>query len=215
MGDINIASVNVRGLRDAVKRRAVFRHFHSAYPDCLVAMQDTHSVAGDEPVWQAEWGGRVFLSHGATPHQGGVAILIPVRFGGCVTHVDTTNDRLVMIRVEDAGVRYYVVSGYAPTSNFRSQQTKFINDVGRQLQQIEDKHKIILCGDFNMHLSTKDVNSRLVRNPVSELLQKLLDIFELLDVWRDRYPDVPGCTWKREGVGNNRELTTSLFPRRS
>ena len=199
MGNIKIVSTNVRGLRDPLKRRAVFRHLHSTYSDYFVAMQDTHSVAGDESVWQAEWGARIVMSHGATCHQGGVAFLIPVRFAGCVKAMNTDNDRIAMIQVEDSGVKYCIMTVYAPTSNFRSKQTTFLNDVGNLLQQVHDKQNLVLCGDFNMHLSSKDVNSNSVPKSSGETLKKTLDRFELLDVWRDRYPDVAGFTWKREG----------------
>ena len=199
MVNIKIISVNVRGLRDTLKRRAVFRHLHSTYSDYFVAMQDTHSQVGDEPIWQAEWGSRIMMSHGTTCRQGGVAFLIPRRFDGIVREMNVSNNRLVMVRVEDRGVQYCIVSVYAPTSSFRIEQIKFIDDLGKHLQQMQDKDRIILCGDFNLHMSSKDVYLNYSRSAVSDLLRKMLDGFELLDTWRDKYPEVPGYTWKREG----------------
>ena len=48
---LKFVSFNARGLRDAVKRRAVFRHLHIKYPGHLAILQETHSAADVESRW--------------------------------------------------------------------------------------------------------------------------------------------------------------------
>ena len=48
----------------------------------IVCLQETDSVEGDEKTWRAEWGSELFLSHGQSANQGGVAVMMPSRFGG-------------------------------------------------------------------------------------------------------------------------------------
>ena len=59
-----IVSFNVRGLRDALKRRTIFRHMHVKYPSKIVILQETHSSLDTERRWKAEWGGDIFFAHG-------------------------------------------------------------------------------------------------------------------------------------------------------
>ena len=48
MADIRLITFNARGLRETLKRRALFRHVHAMYPGYIVCLQETHSVDGDE-----------------------------------------------------------------------------------------------------------------------------------------------------------------------
>ena len=70
----NIITLNVRGIRNRVKRRSIFSclkdqtcHFY--------LLQETFSEPKDERVWKNEWGGDVFFSHGSN-HAKGVCILV-------------------------------------------------------------------------------------------------------------------------------------------
>ena len=71
---ISILSLNVRGLRNQVKRRGTFRFLKDQ--NCQIyLLQETFSEQKDEPIWKCEWGGAIFFSHGST-HSKGVYILI-------------------------------------------------------------------------------------------------------------------------------------------
>ena len=72
--DIKCLSLNIRGLNKSLKRRTVFRWLH--HQNCsFVFLQETYSSKECENIWQAEWGGKVFFSHG-TNHSKGTMILI-------------------------------------------------------------------------------------------------------------------------------------------
>ena len=59
---LKILSLNVRGLRNQIKRRAVFAYLKRQKAD-IFCLQETYSNKLDESVWPAEWGGKyVFLT---------------------------------------------------------------------------------------------------------------------------------------------------------
>ena len=45
MADIKLYSFNVRGIRQDVKRRSVFRHLKNRYPHGIYLLQETHITA--------------------------------------------------------------------------------------------------------------------------------------------------------------------------
>ena len=50
-----IFTINVRGIANAEKRRAIFER-HRIHADILI-LQETHSVKENEKIWENEWGG--------------------------------------------------------------------------------------------------------------------------------------------------------------
>ena len=70
----NIITVNVRGIRNRVKRRSTFsslkdQNYH------FYLLQETFSEPKDEHVWKNEWGGDLFFLLGSN-HSKGVCILV-------------------------------------------------------------------------------------------------------------------------------------------
>ena len=65
---LNILSLNVRGLRNENKRRAIFSYlkYQNATIFCL---QETFSKPEDEKIWSAEWGEKM-ISHGSEHSKG-------------------------------------------------------------------------------------------------------------------------------------------------
>ena len=71
---LKLLSLNVRGLRNGNKRRAIFSYLKKSksYNLCL---QETYSSPEDEKLWSTEWGAIIIYSHGTT-HSKGVCILL-------------------------------------------------------------------------------------------------------------------------------------------
>ena len=65
--------MNVRGLRNTNKRRAIFSYLKDQIAT-IFNLQETFSKPEDEKIWTAEWGGNGFFSHG-TEHSKGVTML--------------------------------------------------------------------------------------------------------------------------------------------
>ena len=68
--DVKLLSLNVRGLNKSIKRRSIFRWLHNQKLQ-FAFLQETYSSKSYAHIWEAEWGGKTFFSHG-TSHSKGV-----------------------------------------------------------------------------------------------------------------------------------------------
>jgi exonuclease III len=66
---LSIASINVNGLRNNLKRNVIFE-FLCRNKFSLIFLQETHSEENDEPVWSKEWQGKMHFSHGNRQSRG-------------------------------------------------------------------------------------------------------------------------------------------------
>ena len=57
---LKLLSLNVRGLRNVNKRRAIFSYL-KAQKATIFCLQETYSSIEDEKVWPAEWRGQNFF----------------------------------------------------------------------------------------------------------------------------------------------------------
>ncbi len=78
---LSIVTLNVRGLRDSVKRKAIFLFCKRSAAD-LIFLQEIHSGETDVRFWRNQWGNSIFFSHGSN-HSAGTAIILH-RFKGTV-----------------------------------------------------------------------------------------------------------------------------------
>ena len=69
-----LISLNVRGIRERVKRKNIFEWCKMKGGD-IVFLQETYSTLDVEGSWETEWGGPIFFSHG-TNHSRGTLVLI-------------------------------------------------------------------------------------------------------------------------------------------
>ena len=61
---LKLLSLNVRGLRNKRKRRAIFS-YSKAPKGKIFCLQETYSLVEDERVWSGEWGNNILFSHGS------------------------------------------------------------------------------------------------------------------------------------------------------
>jgi exonuclease III len=74
MTSISIATWNVNGCRDALKRHDVFNHLKINQNADFYFLQETHTLPADEAQWQIVWRAPILFSH-ADSNSAGVAIL--------------------------------------------------------------------------------------------------------------------------------------------
>ena len=74
MGDLFLATVNARGLKQNTKRLAMFRYFKQQHYD-IICLQETHFTKQDIPIWEKQWSGKIIYVEG-TAHSQGEMILI-------------------------------------------------------------------------------------------------------------------------------------------
>ena len=82
MDTIRVVSLNARGLKNKLKRNALFHQIKSSNFD-IVCLQECHITSKDAPVWEKQWGGK-FIFHEGTTLSRGEVILLSKHFHGNV-----------------------------------------------------------------------------------------------------------------------------------
>ncbi len=192
---LSLFSLNARGLKNNVKRKALFL-FSKRHKVDFCFFQESHSTSGDARFWRSQWGNEVWLSHGSE-YSAGVGIM-KHNFGGSIleTSVDTSGHFLLMVVVVNQFIVIIVnIYGY----NSVAENCTFLNMLDQKLSSALRKYPtafLILGGDFNIVMSNMlDRHPpRKAASPNSNLIA-FMDQFYLVDIWRERFPDVIQYTW--------------------
>ena len=195
---ISVVTYNARGLRNRVKRRALFRHLHLAYPRAIIAIQETHSRPEMEVAWKSEWRGQIFFSHGGESAQAGVMILFPHCFNQTVSEVQADIDgRLLSLLVDYRSEKLLIIGVYAPSLDDQSVKCTFLTEF-RELLYDNGHLKTIAIGDFNIKLGPLDTDSLNYRpTRAASKLRDILDEFDMEDSWRFHHANTRKYTWRR------------------
>lgn len=76
MASIILGTLNINGCRNAKKRAALLDYINLKHSS-VVFLQECHSDQENQPQWEIEWKGPVFLSHGSSTSAGVVTLLSP------------------------------------------------------------------------------------------------------------------------------------------
>ena len=185
----SVVSLNVRGLRDTVKRRSIFTYLKDQEAN-FYFLQETFSKVSDEAVWRNEWGGEIYFSHG-TSHSKGVCILINRTVKEKVTFTSSDADgRIILINLTYNGLKLSFCNIYAP--NDHTQQVSFIQELNCLLIDKSEITTLIVGGDWNCTLSKKDKKGGSPWRPTAyrNLVNITMDTLDLVDIQRTRYPNV-------------------------
>lgn len=158
---IKAVALNVRGLNGSIKRRSTFRWLHNQNAH-FYFLQETYSDQKSKAIWEAEWGGKIFCSHG-TKHSKGVMILFNPKYDIEVERFEKDNcGRLVILDTKINGSNLILVNVYAP--NEIVQQVHFFEKINNKLSSYADEN-ILIGGDFNCPLTAFDkIGGRPVEN---------------------------------------------------
>ena len=120
--DIKCLSVNTRGLNKSIKRRSVFRWIHNQNVH-FTFLQESHSSKLSADAWLAEWGGKVFFSHGTTNSKGVMILINPKLDCKVEKRILDNSGRFIILDVALEDTHIILVNIYAP--NDLNQQVKF------------------------------------------------------------------------------------------
>ena len=115
MDNLNILSLNVKGIRARDKMLKLFKWFSGKHKADIVFLQETHSTASDENTWPEELGGNIYFSHGETNAKG-VCIMIKNTHIIHNVHFDTSG-RYIMIDISMNERRFTLFNIYAPNQD--------------------------------------------------------------------------------------------------
>ena len=188
-----VATFNVNGIADKIKRREIFHYCHKLKFD-IVLLQETHSMKSEEKWWRSQWGGQILFSHG-TSSSCGVAILISRRLSVTIHNLySDTQGRFIIVYATINSLKIAIASMYAPCADTPTYFQKFF-EVYDPLPA--DFH--IFGGDLNLALNVQlDRTGSLLNNINSaNWLNNHLDLAQYVDIWRFFKPDENGFTWRR------------------
>ena len=164
-------------------------------------LQETYSDLKDENIWKNEWGGEIFFSHG-TNHSKGVCILINPAFHCQVDYCYSNNSgRIVLIMITFGSQKLTLCNIYAPTN--QTNQLEFMQEINNCIIDKTELTNLIVGGDWNCTLSKKDKIGGTVWAPTNyrNLLVTTMDMFDLIDIQRVRYPKSRKFTYESKAIG--------------
>ena len=222
-----IASLNVNGIRDKVKRLSIFGYLKSIDAD-LYFLQETHSTEKTNLKWQLEWeNGNIIFNNGSS-NANGVCILIKDTENlKIVKTYLNKNGRFIILDIGWDKEIVTVVNIYMPTKNKEQEQIETLLELQEYLTEFTCCH-IILGGDLNLYLnknldsltcSTQNDNYNFRDNWLA-----WMESLNLVDVWRIYNPSKKEYTWRRNQSYSrldyilcsehllNKEFNTKIIP---
>ena len=190
--ELNVVSLNVRGLRSFHKRKNLFLELKKNRYD-VICLQETYITESESDKSRREWGGELVFSQG-TAHSCGQIILLGKSL--LVEEKYKWSSRIIGVKVRVNDYEILVVNAYAPCPT----NEKFI--FFDQLQTIVTDSRyehIAICGDFNAVLNnTRDiVSGETCDKRIVERFNAFLCHCDLYDTWRMMNPENVEFTWSR------------------
>lgn len=205
--DISFGSLNVRGLKDIVKRKALFLFCKGQRSQCLF-LQETHSADVDVAFWTNQWVDKILFNHGSN-RSAGVAICFNRCPGEIITHRNDGDGHwlTVVLKVESQFLIITNIYGY----NNDGQNKKLMEKITNVISELKVRYPtsyILVGGDWNM---TPDewvdrMPPRLCKPNCNEIIKSFTTDNNLTDVWRCLNPDVESYSWFKPNGGNKSRI---------
>ena len=131
-------------MNKSIKRRSIFRWLHNQKFH-FTFLQETYSSKECAQIWEAEWGGKVYFSHGSSHSKGVMTLVNPnldVKVEKCI---QDTNGRFLILDLLIDELHLILVNIYAP--NDANQQVTFFKELENQLEDFAQENIIISEND--------------------------------------------------------------------
>lgn len=197
MASLNIISYNVRGLRSQIKRRKIMRYLNERKFD-VIFVQETHSTVRDCSLWENEWGGKMYCSHGESNSKGvGIWLRKNTKIK-VLNRICDDQGRYIVLNIEYEGSKYTLVNLYAPNVD----SLQFFKMIFRQMETIPNDYKII-GGDFNLILDSNldlwgAANGAHANAETATFVKQYMYNEGLIDVWRENHSQEKQFTYKKQ-----------------
>lgn len=204
--DFKLISFNARGLRDSVKRKAVFL-FCKNKKSHIVLLQETHSIKTDEKFWSNQWGDKIIFGHG-TNRSAGTAILLHNFPGKILTTRKGSDGHWIfcVLSIEHS----FIILGNIYGHNNLTQNKELlsdINDIIKELKLTYPTDNVLLGGDFNMVCNEwlDRCPTKFVNHHYNPHLYNFCNLHNLIDPWRILHQDQKDFSWfKPDGSSRSR-----------
>ncbi|CAJ1069845.1 unnamed protein product [Xyrichtys novacula] len=192
----SIFSVNVRGIKNEVKRKSLFLFLQNKGAD-FYFIQETHSSETDVSYWRNQWGRNVWLSHGSN-RSAGVAILHG-KYGGKIIKYDADKDGRWIILLADINQSSVIlINVYG--SNSKSLNNIIFSTLENKINYwltLFPSAEILWGGDFNTVFDGSLDRWPPKAKQITEL-ENICDRMNLIDIWRHRHPQEKVFTWSNK-----------------
>ena len=202
MDKIRIISLNARGLKNKLKRTAIFNYLKQHRID-IACIQESHVMDNDVVTWEKQWGGKILYNKGTSKSRGEM-ILISKHFSGSVK-LEKCQDRLITVLVEYGEIHLVLANIYAP--NDTAEKIRFFNILQTILCEYRLSNLIIM-GDFNCVINNKldIISGHPHKNTEIDQFIETITVLGTQDAWRIFHPDEREFTWCRHTPFTARRL---------
>lgn len=193
----SLLSLNVRGIRCNVKRKALFLFCKEQVKVNCFFLQETHSTDVDVRFWKSQWGGEALFSHG-TSHSAGVAFLFKRMDSKIVASSSDNEGHWIMVVLESNECNLILINVYGYTN--KAANKLFFQNMATKIDVWKNTYftdKIIIGGDFN---AVPDEWQDRYPTPFTTfsynpLIYNISQFLDLIDVWRVQNPHKKQFTW--------------------
>ena len=191
--EICIGTLNVRGLRNTTKRKAIFKYLRDSnlHVTCL---QETYITENIVAQIKREWGGELFYMPG-TANSNGLVTLLSKKIVYDIIEIKRINSRMLIIKITVQGALHTIVNCYAPKTT--TEKITFLEQLTNALQDNETDYTWV-TGDFNIAMNVID-NVAGLPHPAKEIhkLKETIANLNLHDAWRCQHNNKTDYTWSR------------------
>ena len=194
--DFDICTYNCNGINDNKKRKDVFDFLRQQKCN-IYFLQETHLKYDDESFIRSCWGYDIWLA-GSESNKNGVAILFNNNFEYKLHNIIRDPDGcFIIMDVELLKKRVTLVNLYGPSAGDKPQ---YFDRISEHIEQIENR-LVIAAGDWNvvlnMQLDCRNYRSNTNKPQTRKKIFDLMEKHDLVDVFREIYPDKHKFTWRK------------------
>jgi len=197
---LSVVSLNARGLRNPIKRKAVFLYLKQFKSD-FCFLQECHSTVEDCNFWRSQWGLDIWMAHGTT-HSAGVCILKNQFKGKVLLNVSDIDGCYICLVTEISNLTCILVCVYG--YNQQKENENFISRLEELVLTLLTKYPnsmLIFGGDFNVAIDgSLDRWPPKLPDNTSLYLKTFMQRFSLIDSWRVLHPSQKMFTWSNNSV---------------
>ena len=190
---VGIASLNINGLQNPIKRNNIFKHFKNTNID-IICLQETHIVTTDFSLTKSEWNGPLYWNPGTNVSCGVGILLNPHKKFEVLQTLQDQTGRILNLKLKYKHQVFQVCTVYAPDKP--TLREHFFTTLANYLIP---NIPLILNGDFNMvedpHLDRQCPTILPQHTKGLTALTQLKTQFHLLDGWRQNNPKQRQYTW--------------------